>query len=146
MSFKKAVKATDCISDCYREGLHALKHSDRSYICIQNPRSCNGSVYLDNCLLNSHTADNRWDYTIGIGNRAFFIEIHPAETSEVDVMIRKLLWLKNWLAGDGHRLNAIRANPSFFWVASGRFNIAKTSRQYRLLAQQQLLPRSQFTV
>jgi hypothetical protein len=144
MAYRKAVKETTSIGNCYREGLQAIKGGDRSYFALSDPRKCNGSVDLDSCLLKSNRSDNRWDYTIGLNNQAYFIEIHPAQTGEVGVMLKKLEWLKSWLEGDGKKLNAIRANPCFFWIASGKFNITKTSRQYRLLSENQLLPKSRF--
>lgn len=87
-SFEKAVKATDDIALGFCSGLQALG-SNSVVIKVQNNRSLNGSVDIDTTTSSLYPQDARWDYTVGYDNRAYFVEVHPANTSNVKEMIHK---------------------------------------------------------
>jgi hypothetical protein len=134
MRFKNAVKATKDIKDCFDKGLRALG-ANSVRVRTENTRSLNGSINLDSCVSRKYPAESRWDYIIGYKDAAYFVEVHPASTSNVDEMIAKLNWLKAWLKREGTEINTIRAtNMPFRWVASKRVGIAKDSPQALRLA------------
>ena len=94
--FYSAVKGTKEISNGYQTGLQALG-SNSTKITVPDTRKLNGSVDIDSCVKDLYPTENRWDYAIGYNETAYFIEIHPAETSSVTKMIAKVTWLKQWL-------------------------------------------------
>jgi hypothetical protein len=129
MSFRDDVVATSDIDGCYQGGLSGIKSSEKSYFSFSDSRKICGSVDIDSCVKSKYPHDNRWDYVIGYDGKAYFVEIHPASTSEVGTMILKLNWLKRWLRSQSSPLKG-----SFHWVASGKVAIAKGSPQARKLA------------
>lgn len=127
--FRLAVESTSQISDGYLTGLRALGNNSTK-ITVDNSRLLNGSVDIDSCVKYIYPEDNRWDYAIGYDNAAYFIEIHPAETSAVSTMIAKVAWLKQWLKTEAPLLDKIKSSQNTFqWVPSGRNAIAKNSRE-----------------
>jgi hypothetical protein len=104
MSFQRAVLATpDLGRKAYLPGKQALKSNHAAKVQCTNAHDFTGSIDLERSLRGRggyHHA-NLWDY--GIGYRygrhqlAIWIEIHPANSGQVDLMIRKLRWLKQWL-------------------------------------------------
>lgn len=127
--FRLAVESTSQISDGYLTGLRALGNNSTK-ITVDNSRLLNGSVDIDSCVKDIYPEDNRWDYAIGYDNAAYFIEIHPAETSAVSTMIAKVAWLKQWLKTEAPLLDKIKSSQNTFqWVPSGRNAIAKNSRE-----------------
>ncbi len=77
---------------------------------------------------------NRWDYIVGYRNQSYFVEVHPASTSEVGNIINKLNWLKQWLSINASHLNDIKAANPFHWVSTGRIGILPNSTYSRRLA------------
>jgi len=52
--------------------------------------------------------DARWDYGIGIQKGkpwTLWVEVYPADTSNVDEVLKKLTWLKDWLAHSAQLLH-----------------------------------------
>ncbi len=139
LAFEKAVKATPEISQCYQPGLRALG-SNSSKIQPADTRCCYGSVDLDACLQTKYPDDNRWDYLLSYKKKAYFVEVHPAHTSEVDTVLKKLNWLKKWLAAHAPLVDKQKAVKPYYWIASGKANILKTSPHYRRAAQAGLMP------
>ncbi len=139
ISFKKAVETTPEISHCYQPGLRALG-SDSEKVQPTSPRRCNGSVDLDVCVRGNYPVDNRWDYILSYENKVYFIEVHPAQTGEVGCILSKLQWLKKWLSNKAPLITERKAANPFYWVASGKVNILKTSNQYKKVAQAGILP------
>ena len=134
MGFKNAVEATEDIKDCYNKGLTALG-SNSGKVRPHNTRRVNGSVNLDDCVSGKYPDASRWDYIIGYNGAAYFLEVHPASTSNVGEMIKKLNWLKVWLRREAAEINAIKASDKpFRWVASKGVGIVKDSPQALRLA------------
>lgn len=73
-----------------------------------------------------------------------FVEIHPADTSNVNEVIKKAEWLKQWLKTKAPNLKALAPNHTYYWIPSGRCNILKNSPQYKRLAQSNVLLISRF--
>jgi hypothetical protein len=135
--FRKAVVA--CSDVTLQEGLQALSPTSREKIRPKNTRSVKGSVDLDKDLRDRLPAENQWDYAVGYeGNdnveRAFFIEIHPAETSEIRRMVRKAQSLKTWAERHAPDLWNMTIPREIHWVASGRCNLRLNDAYRRQLA------------
>lgn len=88
--------------------------------------------------LPAHAEAHRWDFAIGFQhtNRAsefvYWVETHTGSDSQISVMLDKLTWLKQWLAGDGKPLAAFECD--FIWAPSGATSFTKGARQVRILA------------
>lgn len=147
--FREAVEAVPSVADAYAVGLRGLTDAHRRLVDCKDPRRLTGSIDLDAALVADYPNDPRWDYGIGLrdGSRehAVWIEVHGAQTSKVREVIRKLQWLKRWLAGDGEPLGRLTdgtgPNPSFVWLASGRMSLPHTTRHAKLAAQHGVYPR-----
>ncbi len=94
MLFSEAVAATPHIAKCLKNGLTAFG-SDSAKIHLLQTRACDGSVNLDDCLSGRYPDESRWDYCFAYYGEVYFVEVHPAQTSEVKTVIKKLQWLKN---------------------------------------------------
>lgn len=138
-TFKSIVQAIPAIAGAYREGLQALESKDAGKVKPQNPRKLSGSVYLDKCLKTTNPHDARWDYVIGYSEKAYFVEIHPANTSNVDEVVKKKKWLDVWLKTNALDLKAMMAGTGYYWIASGKVAILPNSPQARKIAKNKLV-------
>ena len=138
-TFKSIVQAIPAIAGAYREGLQALESKDAGKVKPQNPRKLSGSVYLDKCLKTTNPHDARWDYVIGYREKAYFAEVHPANTSNVDEVVKKKKWLDVWLKTNALDLKAMMAGTSYYWIASGKVAILPNSPQARKIAKNKLV-------
>lgn len=133
--FQKAVEGTPDISTAYRSGLQALKRSERGAVIVADTRLLDGSVDIDTAVQEKYPNDNRWDYAIGYSGKACYVEVHPAYTSEVSTIEKKLRWLKAWLKEMASSLDAIpKAVPAFVWVQTKGGAILPQSSQAKRLA------------
>ena len=137
MSYQQAiVQTTDLGALAFRYGLQALGN-DSNRVQVARRRSLVGSVALDDVLRARYPDDPRWDYGIGLKKSArefaVWIEVHPAWTSEVRTVLRKLQWLKTWLKNHAPKLQKLTGVQSYFWVATGGVHIRQGSPQARLL-------------
>ncbi|MCS7036436.1 MAG: hypothetical protein RMJ33_14275 [Saprospiraceae bacterium] len=140
-AFAKAVHDTPSIAECYQRGLQALG-SDSDKVSPKNSRHCQGSVSLDACLQAAFPNDNHWDYALGYAGKAYFVEVHPAIPREVKTVLKKLEWLKGWLRKEAPKLENLKADSAFHWIASGNVGTLSTSREYRQAAQAGVAPKS----
>jgi hypothetical protein len=96
-----------------------------------------GSVALDDVLKTKYPNDPRWDYGIGPrkGKReaAVWIEVHPASTSEVTTVLKKLQWLKNSLRNQALPLDKLTSAQSYYWMATRGVHVRPGSPQARQL-------------
>lgn len=138
-TFKSIVQAIPAIAGAYREGLQALESKDAGKVKPQNPRKLSGSVYLDKCLETTNHHDARWDYVIGYSEKAYFVEVHPANTSNVEEVVKKKKWLDVWLKTNALDLKAMMAGTSYYWIASGKVAILPNSPQARKIAKNKLV-------
>lgn len=141
MTFKEAVESTPDVRNCYKPGLQAFGSNSRKII-VEQTSKCEGSVDIDSCTITNYPQSSRWDYCLSYSGEVFFVEIHPANTSDVAFVLKKLQWLKGWLNSEAPELNKLRSksrNP-FYWVQSSNFNIPKTSKQYRQVVQEGIKP------
>jgi len=103
---------------------------------------------LDDCLVGSYPGENRWDYCFSYKGEVFFMEVHPAATSDVNTVINKLNWLKAWLSDHAPAINALKAETilPFHWIHTGSCHILSGSKQYRMAAEQKILPKARLEI
>ena len=135
--FRKAVTA--CADLTLWDGLQAVSTADREKIHTENTRSVTGSVNIDKDLENQFPTDNRWDYAVGYRGsdaveKAFFIEVHSAETSEIRCVVRKAQSLKAWAERNAPDLWNMTLPREIHWVASGRCDLRLNDSYRRQLA------------
>jgi len=139
MSFKQAVEGTPHLQDAWMRGLGALRAQDRRHIAPENPRQLKGSADVDSALRDHEPNAHRWDFAIGYrhANRrhdcVYWVEIHTADDQQVGVVLRKLEWLRAWLAAPSNLLN--RLERDFVWVSSGATLFTLGAPQLKKFAQ-----------
>ncbi|MCZ0945391.1 MAG: hypothetical protein OXJ53_20235 [Gammaproteobacteria bacterium] len=149
MTFKEAVEAAPHpVNQAYKPGIQALEGGHRSKVDCTDRRRLTGSLDLDKALAKEPGYANqpRWDYGIGYrpkngAERAVWVEVHSATTSEVSKVLRKLKWLREWLTTEAEQLDKLTMAASahrFVWVASGGIHITPHSRQAKLISQSAL--------
>jgi hypothetical protein len=141
MTFRDIVENTPDIATGYMLGLQAMgAHSIK--INTRNPRNIGGSVNIDRNTKSKYPKDSRWDYAFDYNGEVFFVEVHPSETSDVNIILKKLEWLKGWLRNNAPLLEQKKAKSRtpYYWLQTGRFSIPPTSPQYRRIAQSGLTP------
>ena len=155
MTFEDAVRAAPVpVCDAYQLGKQALKGEHRDRVTCTDPRRFTGSIDLEEALSKSptQTPTNPWDYGMGFRERdghevALWIEVHPASTTEVSTVLRKLEWLQSWLRQEASALHALSQRhlgaSNYFWLATAAgVHISATSPLARCLRQAGLaLPR-----
>lgn len=137
LSFEEAVNSISDLSGGYCKGLKALK-TDSSKIKPKNIKCLSGSVDIDSCTKRKYPKAARWDFAIGYKGKAYFVEIHPANTSNIKEMLKKVDWLKSWLNSEGKALDKIKKDKKMHWIPSGKVAIPRTSPQLRNLAKYNL--------
>lgn len=142
LTFKNAVAATAEVCNCFQNGKQAIPKTDRNKVELEEESKCDGSLFIDKCLVDQkkYVNDNRWDYVIGYKGEAYFFEVHTAKDSEVNTVIDKLIWLKDWLLQSAPEINRLRANAPFFWIQSNGYHISRNSRHERRAEQSGIKP------
>lgn len=87
-TFKQAVENTQDIKNGFHNGLQALG-ANAKQVSATDTKKLEGSVDIDACTKELYPQDARWDYAIGYEGKVYFLEIHPANTSNVKEMIKK---------------------------------------------------------
>lgn len=144
---EKAVAQTLDVTGHFMKGIQAVKKEYHAKIQVLNPRDLTGSVDIDTVTSRLYPDANRWDCAIEYNSETFFVEFHPASTSNVDEMIGKLLWLDWWLKEKAPLISALKSKKgnAYHWVATGSIKILSSSKQYRQLARRGLLPKKILT-
>ena len=133
--FQIAVEQTAEISTAYKVGLQAIKNCDKPKISATDSYKLNGSVDIDSTVTDLYPEENRWDYAIGYDGKICFVEVHPATTSEVEKILKKLSWLKQWLKDKAPKLsNMPKSKEPYIWLSTSGVGILKTSSQFRKLS------------
>lgn len=141
--FESAVRNTPDIAAGYKKSIQAFG-ANSSCVQVDDTRKLEGSVDIDKCTRDIYPDKSRWDYALGYDEKAYFIEVHPASTSDVATMIAKSKWLKEWLKEKAKDLEVLKANDNYYWLATGKIKILPKSRQYRMLMENKILLRSKF--
>lgn len=113
LTFREAIERTPDVANGFRGGLAAFGQY-AGKIRVPDSRLIDGSLDIDASTADKYPQENRWDYALSYHNEVFYIEIHPAISSEVSKMIKKLTWLKGWLtmhAPEIKKLTATSKNP-----------------------------------
>ncbi len=140
MTAGQAVNATPNLTGMWKRGLQALRPEDKRHIRAADTRAITGSVDVDSALMRlpEHAQANRWDFAIGYQHEdrdeecLYWVELHTANDSQVDVVLAKLRWLLRWLNGDGQALDAFERD--FVWVSSGSTHYTLNGPQRRAFA------------
>ncbi len=141
MKFKDSVQRIGELAPHYYQGLQALKKRSSCVAVISGcERKLTGSVDLDSAFRPSNPRESVWDYCVGISTgkaeEIHWIEIHPASTSEIPVVLKKLAWLKQWLREEG---TPLRSFPShYIWISSGKTRLSPTATQRKIIAREGL--------
>lgn len=134
-AFQIAVENTPNVKDGFCVGLKAVKNSDRNKVDATDPRKIQGSLDIDGQVREIYPDDNRWDYALSYDDKIYFFEVHPASTSEVDAVIKKLGWLENWLKNKAPEINKLqKGNQPYTWVQSGSYSILPSGAYAKKLA------------
>lgn len=117
-----------------RDGVQAIPSDKRRHISESVRSDFLDSLDLDEASRPRHPNDARWDYLLGHASSSEIvaIETHPAETSQVSVVIQKrtasLGHLRDQL-GAGHRVAA------WYWAASGRVDFVPHEKMVHRLSE-----------
>jgi hypothetical protein len=135
---KDALERTLGLEGAWRGGLQAMPGADKQHVDAEDARRLTGSANVDAALAQSHPNDPRWDYAVGHsptnrrGEVVYWIEIHPASSREINVVLGKLTWLKSWMKESAPRLQAME--KVFVWVSSGKTSFTSSSPQQKRFA------------
>ncbi len=136
-AFRMAVEETPDVANGYCPGLQALENVDKGAVKLKDKRKVDGSLNIDKETKLLYPNDPRWDYAVGYDGKVFFVEVHPANTSNISEMAKKKEWLKKWLKSKAPLLNALPSgHPRFLWVATeSGVHISNQASYKRKLAQ-----------
>ena len=134
--FKSIIVQIELLKNCYQGGLQALRKNS-SKIATEDTQKCSGSVDIDTCLKQKYPNDRLWDYVVSYQKKAYFVEIHPAFTTEVSKMIAKAVWLKSLLEKEEMKELKEIAHTVLYWIPTDKYAI-KGGRYERLLAQNKI--------
>ena len=139
---KTAADNTEDVKGQFKTGLGAVKRNERQKLVVPDTRKITGSLDIDSSTKEKYPQANRWDYAIEYDKETFFIEIHPASTSEIQTFLAKLSWLKQWLKEKAPEINALKPKNKqpYHWVYTSKFAILPNSKYARQLAQMNLIP------
>ena len=135
MSFKNAIKKD--LPGQFQKGIQAVKKNDKAKFDFLNLSKVNGSVDIDKAFEQIDNNGNRWDYSIGYSNKAYFFEVHSMSSgTNIDEVIKKAQWLELFLK-KATCINSIKQYP-FCWIATNAGNqlrITPKSKQWKMLEQ-----------
>lgn len=134
-AFQIAVENTEDVKNGYCQGKQAIKNADRTKIEVEDPQLLQGSLDIDNQVKMKYPRESRWDYALSYDDKLYYIEVHPAETSEIDQVISKVKWLKNWLKTKAAEIdNLPKAEHPYIWIQSGRYGILPMAKVRKKLS------------
>lgn len=139
MSFTEAVRSTPELTECLKSGLQALG-SNRRKIRMDSTRDLTGSVDIDACLARRYPNAPRWDYAFGYKDRVYYVEIHQGRTGEMENVIAKLEWLRQWRRRSAKSLENLKHQRTYHWISTGKIDsaFAKNNRYRRILRQKRI--------
>lgn len=139
MSFVDAVQRTPELTGCLKAGLQALG-SNRRKIRVDATRTLTGSVDIDACLIRRYPNAPRWDYVFGYKDRVYYVEVHQGRTGEMENIIAKLDWLRQWRERSAQSLADLKHQSTYHWISTGKIDSAfgKNSRYRRILRQKSI--------
>ena len=144
MGFKEEVELTPNLNGKWKAGLGALRAEDKPHIKLEDTSTdrLRGSVDIDTAWVRLEPQANRWDFAIGYqhSNRSdefiYWVETHTGSDGQIQKMLKKYEWLKNWMKNDGKRLD--KFDRMFVWAPSGATSFTKGTTQVKRLAEKGL--------
>ena len=122
--------------NCCKNGLNAIKNVDKQKMKFKNSRDINCSIDIDNCFKQNYPNSPRWDYFVCYGDKAYFIEIHPANGGEkVKEVINKLDWLMTNIL---NKINCKNLKKEIFWIATGEIRYSPRSNYMKKITQKRI--------
>lgn len=135
MNFADAVRRTPEIANCLKAGLQALG-ANSSKVKVRVIRDLKGSVDVDACLTRRYPNAPRWDYVFGYKEQVYYVEVHQGSVGEVENVIAKFNWLKQWRKNSAKNLEDLKDHSTHHWISTkGTASIGKRSRHRRMLDQ-----------
>jgi hypothetical protein len=141
-----AVEQTEDVRGNFKVGFGAIKNNERQKFVVPNPRLIGGSLDIDSSTKTKYPDDFRWDYAVEYNNETFFIEVHPGSTTEIQTVIAKLNWLKQWLKEKAPEIDALKPKDKrpYHWIFTSKFAILPNSRYAKLLSSYGIIPTKQW--
>ena len=141
-----AVDKTKDVKGQFRTGLGAIRGIEKQKFIVPDPRRITGSLDIDSSTKDKYPEANRWDYAIEYDQETFFVEVHPATTSEIPVIAAKLAWLKKWLKEQAPAIDALKPQnrQPYHWVYTNKYAILPNSKYARQLALLKIKPVKQW--
>lgn len=135
-AFRAAIAATPDVADKWQTGKQAMG-PDSPRVVLADNRKCDGSLDIDSALLAAQPNAARWDYALMYADRVVYIEVHPAASgTNINEVLAKVRWLRQWLANQARALHALPRHPSpFVWIASGSTDLRPSGAQRLALAE-----------
>lgn len=128
--FQVAIENTEEVKNGFCVGKQAIKRADRNKVDATIGNKLQGSLDIDNQVKVLYPHEPRWDYALSYDDKIYYIEIHPAETSEVEKVVNKVKWLKGWLNTKATEINKLpKAEHPYTWIQSGRYAILPTAKE-----------------
>ena len=114
--------------------------SNRHKVKADATRSITGSVDLDECLAQRYPNATRWDYVFGYKDRLYYVEVHQGRASEIENVIAKLDWLRQWRKQAATNLEDLKDRSTYHWISTGKIEsaFAKNNRYRRILRQKSI--------
>lgn len=141
--FKEAVESTPDVANGFCPGLQAIEKGDKDAVNVKDVHKVDGSLNIDKETRNLYPKDPRWDYAVGYDEKVYYVEVHPASTSNISEMIKKKTWLLNWLKTKASQIDKLPSGcPKFLWAATeAGVHISSQASYKRKLAQLGLNPK-----
>lgn len=113
-----------------QSGLRAIKSEYRGKIKVPDTNLFGSSVDFDTALKKDYPNENRWDYGFEYDGNFIFIEFHPAQTSEIAKLCKKVIFTTNWLKSNCPEIFSLpkfeEEERQFYWVSSGNNDVRLT--------------------
>ena len=142
MTFAQALESCPRLKPHAREGLRALGNN-RSRVTTTHTRLIRGSIDVE-AAQRAISGQYTWDYGIGFaaesGELAIWVEVHPANSLHVGIILDKLQSLLEFLTE--HAPGMRRLPPRYVWLATKGVGIAPDSRERRRLNARGVILRS----
>ncbi len=155
MVFKKCIKAAfPDVPDACADGKKALPKNDGKKISCDGKMTIRNSVFLDKCAntVPEFQQANRWDYGLAVGKTdndsyelVIWVEVHSAQTGEVDSVLKKREWLRQWLLSSSPEVYKSMGfsldSQNCHWIAENGVHILPHSRQGKILKGKNMWPK-----
>ena len=133
MSVGKALRPGTALAAAVHPGKQALRKADRERIVESDAARVIDSLDLDSQTAAEHGSENRWDYLLGTTQSdlpLIAVEVHPANTGQVKVLIAKKRAAEKVLRS---ALEPGETVKRWYWISSGKTVITRNMPESRML-------------